>query len=88
MGKACPWVIGLQLLWPPFVHLYVGGWEVYLGWRPTPPWPPGVGDEGIFPRAARWLKRRGLGNLGAAFRRNAPGAVGWLGEPWLVRKGF
>ncbi len=45
------------------------GFEGYLGMRPTAPDPPGVPIEpwpGFF---SRWMKRHGMGNFGAAFRR-------------------
>lgn len=40
----------------------------YIGARPTPPWSEGYGDEGIFPKVARWLKRHGFGNYGVTLR--------------------
>ena len=42
---------------------------IYAGFRPTPTWGPGWGDEGWFDGIARWMKRRGWGNLGVAIRR-------------------
>ncbi len=42
--------------------------EVYLGFRPTPTWDVGYGNEGLFPKIAQWLKKKGWGNLGFAFR--------------------
>ncbi len=41
----------------------------YIGFRPTPPWAEGYGDEGLFGSVARWMKRHGFGNLGIALRR-------------------
>ncbi len=41
----------------------------YMGFRPTATWGPGYGDEGWCGRAARFLKRRGWGNMGLALRR-------------------
>lgn len=48
-----------------FTRNFLGA-EMYAGFRPTPPWPPGVGNEGFWwwAPAARWLKRHGCGNLG------------------------
>ena len=44
---------------------------VYAGFRPTPPWSPGFGDEGPWwwVPVAQWLKRKGFGNFGIALRR-------------------
>jgi hypothetical protein len=41
----------------------------YPGFRPTATRGPGYGDEGVIGSLARWLKRRGWGNLGMAIRR-------------------
>ena len=43
-------------------------WYFYFGFRPTPPWPEGYGDEGILGFIGRWMKRHGYGNFGAALR--------------------
>lgn len=45
------------------------GFEFYFGFRPTPPWCEGYGNEGIFPCVTKWLKRHGWGNFGIALRR-------------------
>lgn len=42
---------------------------VYIGFRPTPTWGVGYGDEGWLAPVARWLKRKGWGNFGIAVRR-------------------
>jgi len=42
---------------------------LYVGFRPTPTWGPGYGDEGWFGGVARWLKRKGWGNIGIALRK-------------------
>lgn len=44
--------------------------KFYFGFRPTPPWPIGYGNEGdgIFGNLGRWLKRKNMGNLGFALR--------------------
>lgn len=44
--------------------------EVYAGFRPTPPWSVGYGNEGdgIFTKSGQWLKKKGWGNLGFAIR--------------------
>lgn len=52
----------------PFLFIRFNGIEFYAGFRPTPPWYR-VGNEGLFPRIARWLKDHGWGNLGLALRR-------------------
>ncbi len=74
--------LGVQILWPPFIHVVVGRVEFYFGWRPTPPAAIGWGNEGLFPVVAHWLKRIGLGNLGAALRLND--TPGWREFPWLL----
>lgn len=42
----------------------------YAGFRPTPTWPEGFGNEGegVFGKLGRWLKRRNWGNLGFCLR--------------------
>lgn len=42
--------------------------EIYLGFRPTPTWGSGYGNEGIFAKVAQWMKKIGWGNLGLALR--------------------
>lgn len=42
--------------------------EMYVGFRPTPTWGKGYGNEGLFAKIARWLKDKGWGNIGFAFR--------------------
>ena len=43
---------------------------IYAGFRPTPTWGPGYGDEGLLGKTfARWMKGKGWGNLGIALRR-------------------
>lgn len=45
--------------------------EMYAGFRPTPTWGIGYGNEGdgkIFTKLGQWLKKQGWGNLGFAFR--------------------
>lgn len=45
--------------------------EIYAGFRPTPTWGIGYGNEGdgkIFTKIGQWLKKKGWGNLGFAFR--------------------
>ena len=42
--------------------------EMYAGFRPTPTWDVGYGNEGIIAKLSRWLKKKGWGNLGFAFR--------------------
>ena len=49
------------------------GFEGYIGFRPTAPDPPGVTIEMWPGWFARWLKRHGAGNFGAAFRRKRGG---------------
>ena len=46
-----------------------GAFYCYAGFRPTATWAPGYGDEGLLGPLARFLKRRGWGNLGFALRR-------------------
>lgn len=41
---------------------------VYVGFRPTPTWGIGYGDEGILGGIARYMKRKGCGNFGIALR--------------------
>jgi hypothetical protein len=54
-------------LWLP-MKLFSKKLEIYLGFRPTATWGAGYGNEGIFAGIAQWLKRKGWGNLGFAFR--------------------
>ena len=44
--------------------------EVYAGFRPTPVWSVGFGNEGdgVFTKLGQWLKKKGWGNLGFACR--------------------
>ena len=42
--------------------------EMYAGFRPTPTWSKGQGNEGLLPKLAQWLKDKGWGNLGIALR--------------------
>jgi len=42
--------------------------EFYLGFRPTPTWSAGIGNEGIFPKLAQLLKKIKWGNFGFACR--------------------
>jgi hypothetical protein len=42
---------------------------IYMGFRPTPVWSAGYGDEGWLAPFARWLKRIGWGNFGIALRK-------------------
>jgi len=42
---------------------------IYGGFRPTPTWSANYGDEGLLTPIARWLKKKGWGNLGFALRR-------------------
>jgi len=62
-------------LWYAYVHggpfYFHNGKYIYcyIGFRPTPTWGPGYGDEGWFGGVARWMKRHGWGNLGFALRR-------------------
>jgi len=54
----------------PFLFINNRWLYLYAGFRPTPPWGPGYGDEGILgKRFARWMKVHGWGNLGIALRR-------------------
>ena len=55
---------GPFLYYPDCLGLYF-----YIGFRPTPTWSSGFGNEGILGPLARWLKKKGWGNLGVAFRR-------------------
>jgi hypothetical protein len=48
--------------------------EVYAGFRPTPVWSSGYGNEGILTSISQWLKKKGLGNLGFALRLKRSGA--------------
>jgi len=42
----------------------------YIGFRPTPTWGPGYGDEGLFgKRFAKFMKIHGWGNLGITLRK-------------------
>ena len=57
--------------------------EVYAGARPTPVWGvkpdgSGYGNIGILPKLALWLRRKGWGNYGVAFRLKRSGA-------WKIR---
>lgn len=45
--------------------------EFYIGFRPTPIWDVGYNNEGdgkFFTKLRQWLKKKGWGNLGFAFR--------------------
>jgi len=42
---------------------------LYAFFRPTPTWGVGYGDEGWAAPIARWLKKKGWGNIGFALRR-------------------
>lgn len=42
---------------------------IYMGFRPTPTWGEGFGDEGWLAPIARWMKKNGWGNFGIAIRR-------------------
>lgn len=45
--------------------------EMYIGFRPTPTWGIGYGNEGdgkLFTKLGQWLKSKGWGNLGIACR--------------------
>lgn len=55
----------------PFVFYpkCMGLFYCYMGFRPTPVWSAGFGDEGWLAPIARWLKKIGYGNLGFALRR-------------------
>jgi hypothetical protein len=55
-------------VWLPKVKLFGKTWEIYLGFRPTPTWGAGFGNEGIFAGIAQFLKKKGFGNIGLAFR--------------------
>ena len=46
---------------PFFLSLFF----IYAGARPTPPWSPSYGNEGLL---ARFLKKKGYGNLGFAVK--------------------
>lgn len=50
--------------------------EVYFGFRPTPTWGVGYGNEGdgLFTKLGQYLKKKGWGNLGFAFRLKRSGA--------------
>jgi len=48
---------------------FLGLFYIYAGFRPTPVWSSGYGDEGLFSPVARLLKKSGWGNLGFAIRR-------------------
>lgn len=52
--------------------------EVYAGFRPTPTWSVGFGNEGISVWWAHFKKRHGFGNLGSSFRLKRSGA-------WKIR---
>ncbi len=60
---------------PHLVRLFGRRLEIYAGFRPTPPWSAGWGNEGDFGMGwfGRLAKKWGFGNLGFAFRfkRNA-----------------
>lgn len=47
----------------------MGLFYCYMGFRPTPVWSAGYGNEGWFFPIARWLKKIGWGNFGIALRR-------------------
>ena len=42
--------------------------EMYAGFRPTPTWSLGIGNEGIIPEFKRLMMKWGMSNLGFAFR--------------------
>ena len=44
--------------------------QFYAGFRPTPTWSSGYGNEGegLFGHLGRWMKNKGWGNLGLALR--------------------
>ena len=46
-----------------------GLFYVYMGFRPTPVWSAGFGNEGWFTPIAQWLKKVGWGNFGISLRR-------------------
>jgi hypothetical protein len=57
------YVHGGPFLWlPDFL-----GFELYVGFRPIPPWLEG-GNEGIFPFMKKILMKLNMSNLGFAFR--------------------
>lgn len=58
----------------PFLYLRISiPWtrkviEIYAGFRPTPPWSKGYGNEGLIPKVKYFLMKHNMGNLGFAFR--------------------
>lgn len=42
---------------------------IYMGFRPTPVWSSGFGNEGWLAPIARWMKKIGWGNFGIALRK-------------------
>ena len=49
----------------PFTGRYL---EFYAGFRPTPPWSKGYGNEGLLPWVKAILLKFNMGNLGFALR--------------------
>lgn len=49
--------------------------EMYAGFRPTPVWKLGMGNEGIIPAFKRLMMKLGMSNLGFAFRIKKVGGV-------------
>lgn len=56
-----PFYYNPRLLYLPVVKRWV---FVYAGFRPTPTWGPGYGDEGVLGFVGRWMKKVGWGNFG------------------------
>lgn len=70
------WVHGGAFYWNQF-SLWEGRYlEFYIGFRPTPTWGIGYGNEGdgIFTKIGQFLKKHGWGNLGFALRLKRSGA--------------
>lgn len=59
------WVHGGPFYFNPF---FLGGMYTYFGFRPTPTWGVGYGDEGLLTPLAQSMKRAGWGNFGIALR--------------------
>lgn len=64
-------VQGGPFLWYQFNISETRYLEIYAGFRPTPTWGIGYGNEGdgwLFTKIGQFMKRIGCGNLGFAFR--------------------
>lgn len=65
------YVHGGLFFWLPLQITNTMRIETYIGFRPTPTWSIGYGNEGdgkFFTRIGQWMKRKGWGNFGIALR--------------------